>query len=224
MGADIAQHPAARLRVVEAPPVVRHLGVAVAELTVHVHRRAEAACLPLRADGVELRVVAAVVADGEQALGLLGGPDHCPALGLVHRHGLFAEHMLAGLERGDGLLLVQVVGARDPHHVDRVIGEKGLEVRIALRHAVARAVTLGVLQLGRQHGLEPRASRRVDRRAEDHVAPAPRADHAPADRFRRHTRLPLTCRRRSMVSRGAPHGPGPAAAALTRDRSFARPT
>ena len=140
---------------------------------------------------------------------LPGGPDHRPALGLVHRHGLFAEHVLAGLERRDGLVLVQVVGARDPHHVDRIIGEERADVGVAPRHAVARAVALGIRRSRGENGVEPGTARRVHRRAEDHVAPAPRADHAPADRFRRHAPLPCPDPSRAIVPRAAPTSPRP---------------
>ena len=41
------------------------------------------------------------------------GRDHPVALGHVHRHRLFAEHVLAALGGGDGLLRVQADGRRE---------------------------------------------------------------------------------------------------------------
>ena len=64
------------------------------------------------------RCEAPVEADRELPAGLLHGPRERPALVLGERHRLLHEHVLPGLERGEGLPIVVLVSAQDEHDVD----------------------------------------------------------------------------------------------------------
>ena len=62
-------------------------------------------------DGAEVgRLVVAAVGDHELDVGGLAGGDHLLGLGNIGGHGLFAEHVLAGLGGADGVFGVHGVG------------------------------------------------------------------------------------------------------------------
>ena len=73
--------------------------------------------------GVEQAVVA-LVADGEDAVGLLGDLDHLLALGDVPGHQLLAQDVLAGLHGVDGDRGVQVQRQGDDDRLDVLVVEK----------------------------------------------------------------------------------------------------
>ena len=88
---------------------------------------------------------------------LARGLEHAPAFGRVHRHARFAEHVLAGLERGDRQLGVHVrpradadrVDVRCPDHLPPVARDaRDPEL---LRHALARFLR----SIGDRHDLHP---------------------------------------------------------------------
>ncbi len=64
------------------------------------------------------RHAAVVVPDHIGHAGLLDRLDHLGPFGRIHRQGLFAQHHLSGLGRGDGDVVVQVVGHADVDGVD----------------------------------------------------------------------------------------------------------
>ena len=68
-------------------------------------------------------VAAPLVAGLERDARLLRHARHRLALGDGERHRLLAEHVLAGLHRGDGDDGVPVVGRADAHGVDRRVGD-----------------------------------------------------------------------------------------------------
>ena len=66
----------------------------------------------------------AVVGDAEPDAVRAAGGDHAIAFGRVHRHRLLAEHVLAGLGRGDGLFGVEMDRRRHVHRVDLGIADE----------------------------------------------------------------------------------------------------
>ncbi|MDY7556867.1 hypothetical protein RGU41_08970 [Cryobacterium sp. 10C3] len=102
----------------DVPDRRRVEGVAAGEFAAQGHDVAEPAG---RDNGVELEAerVVAVVERLDETLPRLGGRlAHQPGLGGVHREGLFAEHVLAGLERCNRPLGVLRGRQRDIDEVD----------------------------------------------------------------------------------------------------------
>ena len=70
--------------------------------------------------------------------------EHRARLRQVHRHARLAEHVLAGLERRDGELLVHVGPSADANRVDAIVGQElgpiGGDLRDAefVRHLLGR--------------------------------------------------------------------------------------
>ena len=77
--------------------------------------------------------VAADEADHEEAAGLVGRGLHRRGLRGVHRHRLFAEDVLAGVEGGDGALRVGVVPGADADGVD--LGQGGEHLVLVVEDA-----------------------------------------------------------------------------------------
>jgi hypothetical protein len=88
--------------------------------------------------------------------------DHRACVGERQRQRLFAQHMLAGSRRGQGLGMVQLVGSADVDRIDRRIGEQRAHV----------VVGLGNASLCR----EPGAAFCIAARQRDHLAVGLRAD------------------------------------------------
>ncbi len=84
-------------------------------------------------DGAEVGgLVVAAVGDHELYVGGLAGGDHLLAVGDAGGHGLFAEHVLAGLGGADGVLGVHGVGQRDVDGVDGGIVRNLVEVFVVV--------------------------------------------------------------------------------------------
>ena len=73
-----------------------------------------------------------VVADHQELPRFMGGLDHLLALLQRGGHGLFTQHMLTGLQGGDGDGRVGMVGHADADCVDGGIGQHGLSGLIGL--------------------------------------------------------------------------------------------
>ena len=92
------------------------------EIFVHldadVVHPADRASFQQRLDLPDHRVLDVIVAQRRDAPGGFGGVGHSARIGKARRHRLFAPDVLAGLERGDRHLRVELVRRRDRHHVD----------------------------------------------------------------------------------------------------------
>ena len=95
-------------------------------------------------DGAEVGgLVVAAVGDHELDVGGLAGGDHGFGFGDVGGHGLFAEHVLAGLGGADGVLGVHGVGQRDVDGVDGGVARDLVEVFVVVDGAGGDAVLGG---------------------------------------------------------------------------------
>ena len=79
------------------------------------------------------------------------GVDHLHAPRRTDLHGLFAEHMLAGLRSTDGVLRVHAVGQRNVDGLDSAIGSDAAKVLVAVdgagRHAILRGDALRLVAM-----------------------------------------------------------------------------
>ena len=101
----------------------------------------------------------------------LGGRDQALTVGERGRHWLFQQDVLAGLERLDGHVDMQMIGPDDVDQIDAGICEQGIE-RAMDRHAgqvVRRLPGRGVV--ARDHTAERKSLDAPDR-ARMHAAPA----------------------------------------------------
>ena len=114
------------------------------------------------------------------ARGLRGG-RHLLRLGRVHRERLFAQHVLARLERAQRPLLVQVVGQRVVDDIDLRVGEQRL---IRLDHAgvgVGRKHLARTFPAATRHSHEPAVAGSRNRREHRAAGNVRRPEHAPAE-------------------------------------------
>ena len=130
---------------------------------IHSHHLADNAVRDDLAEGRRRRREAVVESDGDFAAGLLFGAQDRPALLVVNRHRLLADHVLAGLESLDDVLVVEGVLRDDDERVELDLADHPLEVlkgrdrprqlrvnvihvdlrRIAQRHEFARIAEVG---------------------------------------------------------------------------------
>ena len=107
--------------------------------------------------------------------GALSGVEHLPGLGGIHRQRLFAQHVLAGLERGQNNFPVKVVRDRHDDSVDIAPGKEPLV--IAVRNGQAQRLGCLLDGITTAHDLDSRAppeSRQMD--SPRHRAGADQAD------------------------------------------------
>ncbi len=97
-----------------------------------IDRLADLSALDQGADGEEVDVETAVLVNGEELSRLLRGSRHFVKIGDGEGNGLFADHVLARLERADDDLLMYVVrcGAEDDVHLR--VGERLLKGRVGV--------------------------------------------------------------------------------------------
>ena len=96
-------------------------------------------------DGAQVGgLVLAAVGDHEFPVGLLAGVDHGLGIGDGGGHGLFAEHVLAGLGRADGVLGVHAVGQGDVDGVDVFVVGDGVDSFVAVDVARGNAVLAAI--------------------------------------------------------------------------------
>jgi hypothetical protein len=92
-------------------------------------------------DGLRVGLVLHAIADREANSLRRARSDDALALADGHAHGLFAEHVLAGLRRHDRILGVQSSGRDDVHDVDVwIVGDarkRGVIVEVAIVDRVA---------------------------------------------------------------------------------------
>ena len=75
-------------------------------------------------------VIAVVLEHGEQPAGGRGRRGHVGGRRQVGSHRLFADHVLAGAQRGDGVLGVQVARRRHYYHLHARVGEQRRELAV----------------------------------------------------------------------------------------------
>ena len=124
------------------------LAVGVAEQAdVDVARPADPALVDQLLDAPPLDREAQFEADREQLSRTLDRLDDAPAVRGRGRHRLLEQDVLAGLERGDRHLGVQVVGRHDVDHVERRVGDELPPVAqdAGLRMGSAAAAALAAL-------------------------------------------------------------------------------
>ncbi len=132
---------------------------------------------------------AVVVPDGVRHAGLLDRFDHLLPLGRIHGKRLLAEDHLAGLGRGDGDIVVQVVRHADIDRVDIVpldeLSPIGLDRGVTPRIGELPGLGLVAGTHGLQHRLVLEVEEIVDAAVGVRVRPAHEAvtDHADAERF-----------------------------------------
>lgn len=114
----------------------------VAELGEGELGGADAAGVDLGGDPIEAPVVAEVLGDAEEGVGLFGGGEHGCGFGGVHAEGLFAEDGLAVAEGEEGVFAVERVGGGDEDGVDFGGGAEGFAGGEGERDGVGGAVAL----------------------------------------------------------------------------------
>ena len=126
----LLEDPRTDARLVIAP-ASRALPVGVAEeRDVHMLHGADGPLVDQLANAAPQRREAALQADGDLRLGSSCRRDDRIAVGKRRRHRLFEQHMLAGVERGDGDGRVQVIGCGDGNGFDLGIAEDVLPFAI----------------------------------------------------------------------------------------------
>ena len=138
--ADVHQRAAAGHRLAE-PPLRRVADVEAGVGQDHPRRPHLGGVLRHLDHRLVVRLVPDAVADHQLAAGRLGRRDHLLALLRRVGHRLLAQHVLAGLERADGVLGVHAVGQHDVDDVD---------VRV-VRQAVVVVVGVDVLRVDAVH-------------------------------------------------------------------------
>jgi len=78
-----------------------------------------------------------LIADSEDLAGSVAGFDHLLGFLVVHSHRLFAENVLAGVERVDGDAAMLAVVRKHEHRVDRLIFKQFFVVGVNLAGFVA---------------------------------------------------------------------------------------
>ena len=99
------------------------------------HRPADGAGLDQLARAVHLGIHPAVVGDAQRAARVFRCPLHGRRLGIVHRHGLFAQHVAPRRQRLDGLRGVQKHRRGDIDRFRVALRQRGGEIA-PRRHAV----------------------------------------------------------------------------------------
>ena len=109
----------------------------VLAVRVDAEHVAEVACVDQPLHLLDRGVVEQQVAGHQHAVGALGGRDEVLGLGRVHRRRLLDQHVLAGLERALGQLVVRGRGRGDDDRVELVVGQHLVEVRRRPRARIA---------------------------------------------------------------------------------------
>ena len=196
---DVQDHPAPRLRPVEAPaPEVRRQGY-----RVH-HPRGDRPADPPGADrlahGPVRPGVPEMVVGSHDDSGRPARLHHLPRLGHRERQGFLAEHVAAGAGGGQGLLPVKLVGGGDVDRIDVRCVHQRVERGGGPGDAVRRREGSRALRIGahdRDHLSLAAGADRVQQ-----VLPGDRArpDEAPADGH-------ATCLLNAVPQAGAPRLP-----------------
>ena len=127
------------------------------------------------------RMVAIVKGLEEHETGLVGDLRHLCRLVRIGRHGLFAEHMLAGLQYPDRPLGVQTVGQRIVDGVDLGIGQQRFVRVVDMRDAVLACKCGSPVTISRGDGDDLDVGLRARRADERLRRDASRAEDADAD-------------------------------------------
>ncbi len=141
--AEVAEHAGAG-GLLAQPPGHRRRGVGQPVLQVgrpHLPHGADPALRHQPAGQLERRHASVVEAHHRALATLPGGVgrgDHLRGLDDAVGHRLLHQHVLAGLERGDGDLAVGVTRRADVDHVDVVAGDRGAPVGLGIGPAVPR--------------------------------------------------------------------------------------
>ena len=137
MDAHVGQGAQRRLVLVEEPCALVHrpaLGAGVAQHGAERDNVADNAAIQQLLGPAVHRVEAHIVADHQVLAVALGGGHHGFALRQRDGHGLFAQHMLAGVQRRRGDLRVAAVLHADGHRVDVIAVQ---QVKIAVAYVAA---------------------------------------------------------------------------------------
>jgi hypothetical protein len=148
IAAEVHGRPTAELRLVAQ---VGGVGDRHRKAPLDVTKLSQTAARHDLADARRERVVAIVIGLAENQAGALRSRDHLLRLGGIQAEGLLAQHMLAGLERGDG---PRCVLARWKWVVDTVDVVARDQIRVARRHlrdVVLGGELLGALRIARGH-------------------------------------------------------------------------
>ena len=143
--AHIGQRAQRRLVFIEEPGALVHgpaLGAGVAQHGAERDDIADDAAVQQLLGPAVHRIEAHVVADHQMSAVALGGGHHGLALRQRHGHGLFAQHMLAGVQRRGGDLRMAAVLHADGHRVD-VVAVQQVEIGVADIAAVLGGHLLG---------------------------------------------------------------------------------
>ncbi len=96
-------------------------------------------------------LILAAVGDHQLAVGRARGVNHLLAFGGRVGHGLFGEHMLAGLESADGVLSVHAVGQHDIDDVHLGIVFDGIVILVVVdilrAHAISQSQLVGFIRV-----------------------------------------------------------------------------
>ncbi len=123
------------------------------------------------------------ISDTQLPVGRLGGGDHRRAFLGRRGHRLFAQHVLARLERADGIFGVQPDRQDDVDRIDILVVGDAVEIIVIVefRDAVAGAQVLGLLRIAGDQGGDARAVRHDKARHDLAGGEAAQADDGPVD-------------------------------------------